>query len=93
MNPRSIGSDFDGWLEEQGLLARAEAVAAKRVLAFQIAAAMKERRLSKAAMARAMRTSRAALDRLLDPETPSVTLLTLERAARALGKDLRVEIR
>ncbi len=93
MNPRSIGSDFDGWLEEQGLLDHAEAVAAKRVLAFQIAAAMKERRLSKAAMARAMRTSRAALDRLLDPETPSVTLLTLERAARALGKDLRVEIR
>ncbi len=92
MNPRLIGSDFDRWLEAQSLLEHAQAVATKRVLAFQIAAAMKERKLSKAAMARAMRTSRAALDRLLDPETPAVTLLTLERAARALGKDLRVEL-
>jgi DNA-binding Xre family transcriptional regulator len=88
-----VGSDFDVWLEEEGLLEHAEAVAAKRVLAYQIAEAMREQRLTKAAMAREMGTSRSALDRLLDPTVPSVTLATLERAARVLGKRLRVELR
>jgi hypothetical protein len=86
-------SDFDTWLEEEGLLGHAEAVAAKRVLAYQIVEAMQEQGLTKTAMAREMRTSRSALDRLLDPTVPSVTLATLERAARVLGKRLRVELR
>jgi hypothetical protein len=90
---KHIGSDFDAFLEEERLLDEAEAVATKRVLAWEIARSMREQGLSKAAMARAMRTSRSALDRLLDPEVPSVTLLTVERAARALGRKLVVELR
>ena len=92
MNPKHVGTDFDAFLEEEGLLEEAEAVATKRVLAFQIARAMEEQKLSKAAMARRMKTSRSALDRLLDPAIPSVTLLTIERAARALGRRLNVEM-
>jgi transcriptional regulator with XRE-family HTH domain len=92
MNDRHLGSNFDDFLAEEGLLEEVEAVATKRVLALQIARAMKERKLSKAAMARRMGTSRSALDRLLDPEVPSVTLLTIERAARVLGKRVRIEI-
>jgi hypothetical protein len=88
---RHIGSDFDEFLSEDGLLANTEAVAIKRVVAFQITQMMKKQRISKVAMARRMKTSRAALDRLLDPDNASVTLQTLERAARALGKRLRVE--
>ncbi len=89
---RHIGNSFDDFLEEEGLLAEAEAVAAKRVIAFQIRKQMKEQNLTKAELARRMNTSRSALDRLLDPGNPSVTLLTLERAARALGRRLRIEL-
>ena len=70
---------------------KAEAEAAKRVLAGQIARAMEQQGLSKSALARRMRTSRSAVDRLLDPDHPSVTLLTLGRAACVLGKHLRAE--
>jgi len=92
MNEQHVGSDFDDFLREEGLLEAAEAVAAKRVLADQIARAMREQSLSKTAMARRMRTSRSSLDRLLDPQVPSVTLLTIEKAAHVLGKRLRIEI-
>jgi antitoxin HicB len=92
MNERHLGSGFDDFLAEEGLLEEAEAVATKRVLAFQIAQAMEERNLSKAAMARRMGTSRSSLERLLDPDVPSVTLLTIERAARVLGKRVRIEM-
>jgi DNA-binding Xre family transcriptional regulator len=88
---RHIGSSFDDFLSEEGLLADAEAVAIKRVLAYQLAALMKDQRITKSELARRMRTSRSALDRLLDPQNASVTLQTLERAAQALGKRLRVE--
>jgi DNA-binding Xre family transcriptional regulator len=88
---RHIGSNFDDFLRDEGLLADVEAVAVKRVLAIQVAQMMKKQRISKSDMARRMRTSRTALDRLLDPENGSVTLQTLERAALALGKRLRVE--
>jgi len=88
---RHVGSDFDDFLREEGLLADAEALAIKRVLAQELAAMMKKQRISKSEMARRMRTSRSALDRLLDPRNASVTLQTLERAAQALGKRLRVE--
>lgn len=92
MNEQHVGSDFDEFLEQEGLLEETEAVAAKRVLAYQIAHAMEEQELSKSAMARRMGTSRSSLDRLLDPEVPSVTLTTLQKAARALGKRVRVEM-
>jgi DNA-binding Xre family transcriptional regulator len=88
---RHVGSDFDDFLQEEGILADVEAVAIKRVLAHQLSAMMKSKRISKTEMARRMRTSRSALDRLLDPQNASVTLQTLERAAQALGKRLRVE--
>lgn len=92
MKQKHLGSNFDDFLVEEGLLEAAEAVASKRVLAFQIASAMEEQKLSKSDMARRMQTSRSALDRLLDPASPSLTLLTLEKAARVLGKKLRVEM-
>jgi DNA-binding Xre family transcriptional regulator len=87
-----LGSDLDDFLAEEGLLEEAEAIAVKRVLAFQIGELMKERNLSKAEMARRMNTSRAALDRLLDPENRSVTLHTMDKAARSLGKRLRLTL-
>jgi antitoxin HicB len=92
MNPEHVGSDFDGFLQEHGLLDDAQTVAAKRVIAFQIAEEMKRHNLSKSEMAQRMRTSRPAVDRLLDPANPSVTLSTLERAAAAVGKRLVVTL-
>lgn len=89
---RHIGSSFDDYLAEEGILAEVTAVAQKRVLAWQITEAMRRSRLSKVQLARRMRTSRAALDRLLDPENPSVTLSTMGRAAAALGKRLKIEL-
>lgn len=89
---KHIGSKFDDFLQDEGLLAEAEATAVKRVLAHQIEKEMAERHISKSALASMMQTSRSSLDRLLDPENPSVTLLTLESVALALGKKLRVQI-
>ena len=90
MNPKHVGTDFDDFLQEHGLLDDARAVAAKRAIAFQIAEEMKRHNLSKSEMAQRMRTSRPAVDRLLDPANPPVTLSTLERAAAAVGKRLVV---
>lgn len=89
---RHIGSSFDDFLEHEGLLAEAEATAVKRILAHQIEKEMAERHISKVRLAGMMQTSRSSLDRLLDPENPSVTLLTLETVALALGKKLKVQI-
>ncbi len=92
MKKSNIGSSFDSWLREEGIYEEVTAKALKRVLARQVEAAMKERQLSKAEMARRMRTSRAALDRLLDPEYDAVTLNTLLKAAVAVGRELRLEL-
>ena len=89
---KHIGSHFDDFLEEEGVLAEAQAMAVKRVIAFQIEELMKEQKLNKTQLAKWMKTSRSALERLLDPDNPSVTLLTIERAAKALGKRIRIEI-
>ena len=89
---KHIGSNFDDFLEEEGVRAEAEAIAVKRVLAFQLKELMQAQKLNKTHLAKRMKTSRSALERLLDPDNPSVTLLTLERAARALGKNIRIEI-
>ncbi len=91
MDKTYLGSDFDDFLAEEGILAEAEAVAIKRVIAFQVVQLMEEQNLTKTEMAERMKTSRAALNRLLDPANKSVTLQTLERAALALEKRLRVE--
>ena len=93
MKNKHIGSEFDEFLQEEGILAKTEAVAIKRVIAYQIEKEMSERHLSKSALARMMHTSRSSLDRLLDPYNASVTLLTLESVALALGKRLKVQLR
>jgi hypothetical protein len=87
-----VGSPFDDFLAEQGILEECEAQAVKQILADQIRAAMEKDRLTKAAMAIRMQTSRRALDRLLDPTNTSVTLHTLQRAAVAIGRQLRLEL-
>jgi len=92
IDERHIGGDFDDFLRDQGLLDDAEATAAKRVVAYQIGQEMKRARLTKSEMAKRMKTSRPAVDRLLDPRNRSVTLSTLERAAAAVGKRLKIEL-
>ena len=92
MKAKNIGSSFDSWLREEGLYEEVSANAIKRVLARQVEAAMQEQGLTKAEMARRMQTSRAALNRLLDPENGSVTLATLQKAAAAIGREVRLEL-
>ncbi|MFM8291869.1 MAG: Fis family transcriptional regulator [Planctomycetia bacterium] len=93
MKKKHLGSSFDNFLQTERLLETVTATATKRVIAHQIAKEMKRRRLTKLAMASRMKTSRAALDRLLDPDNPSVTIGTLEKAATALNRRLKVELR
>lgn len=90
-NPH-VGSSLDDLLEEDGILAEVNAIALKRVLAWQLLQEMQTRGLSKSQMAVAMSTSRPSLDRLLDPSNTSVTLKTMGRAATVLGKRLRIEL-
>jgi DNA-binding Xre family transcriptional regulator len=92
MKKKNIGSSFDDWLREEGIYEETTAVAIKRVLARQISQEMIDRKLSKSDMARRMQTSRAALDRLLDPENDAVTLNTLSKAAMAVGRQLHFEL-
>jgi hypothetical protein len=87
------GSNFDSFLEDEGLREEVEAVAIKRVLAWQLEEAMRRQNKTKQAMARDLHTSRSQLDRLLDPSNTSVSLDTMTRAAHALGKRLVIDIR
>ena len=87
-----IGSSFDAFLAEEGMLEECEERAIKELLAMQVDQAMKAEGISKSQMAHRMHTSRPALDRLLDAENTSVTLHTLQRAAAAVGKRLRLEL-
>lgn len=89
---RHHGSSVDDFLEEEGVLGEFQATAIKEVIAWQIEKAMKEKKLSKARMAQLMHTSRAQLDRLLDPEQGNITVETLQRAANVLGRSLRIEL-
>jgi antitoxin HicB len=86
------GSTFDSFLEEEGIREEVEAVAVKRILAWQLEQAMKQQQTTKQAMARALRTSRSQLDRLLDPQNTAVTIDTVTRAAHVLGKRLVLRI-
>ena len=83
---------FDEFLAKDGILAETEDAAIKEIIADQIKVAMDKQGLSKTEMAARMKTSRRQLDRLLDPDNPSVTLATLRRAASAVGRNLRVEL-
>jgi antitoxin HicB len=92
MTSQHIGSDSSDFPREEGILDEAEAVATKRVIVFQIAREMECAHISQSELARRMKTSRSAVERLLDPTNPSVTLQTLERAASAVGKRLKVQL-
>ena len=89
---KHIGSTLDDFLEEEDLTDRVEEQAVKKIIALQLRGLLEEQELTKAELARRLRTSRAAVDRLLDPGNESVTLHTLERAARVLGKRLKLQI-
>ena len=90
-NPH-LGSSFDSFLEQEGILHQTTARALKRVIARQLGSLMQEQGLSKTALAEKMQTSRSQLDRLLDPESNSVTLDTLVRAAHAVGRRVSLEL-
>jgi len=90
-NPH-LGSSFESWLDEKGIREEVTAAAIKSVVAEQIAEAMKDKGITKAKMAELMHTSRTQVDRLLDPGNGSATLESLLRAAKIVGRELRVEL-
>jgi antitoxin HicB len=87
-----MGSSVNDFLKKEGILEESRATALKETLAWQVQNAMNKKKINKVEMARRMKTSRDALDRLLDPAYSSVTLQTLCKAARAVGRDLRIEL-
>ena len=89
---RYTGSDFDEFLKEEGILEEVTARAHKRLLALQLDEAMEQSRITKTQLAEKLQTSRSQLDRLLDPDNTAVTLDSLERLARAVGRELKVEL-
>ena len=90
-NPH-IGPSFDDFLDEQGILEECEHQALKEILADQVRKAMEDKRISKTEMAKKMKTSRRQLDRLLDPSVSNVTLATMSKAARAVGRELHIAL-
>lgn len=86
------GSALDDFLAEEGILEEVTAKAHKRLLMLQLADIMEESKISKDGLARRLQTTRSQVDRLLDPENTSITLEVLERLARAVGKELRIEL-
>ena len=92
MAKKHIGSTFDSWLREEGIYEEVTVNSIKRVIARQIASAMSKKGITKSEMARRMNTSRASLDRLLDPENGAVSLSTLFKAATAVGRRIRLEL-
>ena len=92
MKNQHIGSSFESYLAEEGMLAEVDDLAQKRVLAWQIEEAMKQAGMRKVELAERMHTSRTQVDRLLDPANNKVQLDTLQRAARAVGRTLKLEL-
>ncbi len=90
-NPH-IGSSFENWLDENNLREEVTTAAIKAVIAHQLAAEMKKKRITKQRMAKLMNTSRAQLDRILDPDNGSATIESLQRAAKIVGRELRLEL-
>jgi antitoxin HicB len=88
---KSIGSDFEDWLEAEGILEEVEVAATKRAFVIQLQAEMKKKRIGKSRLAKMMKTSRTAIERLLDPCQPS-NLSTLIEAAMAMGKRLTISM-
>ena len=86
------GSTLDSFLESEGVLAEFQAKAIKEVIAWQLAAAMQERKLTKTKLAQLMQTSRTQINRVLDPEDGNVTIETLQRAAALVGRRVQLEL-
>jgi predicted XRE-type DNA-binding protein len=89
---KHVGSSLEDFLAEEGILEESRAMAIKETVAWQVQQAMETEKITKVEMAKRMKTSRAALDRLLDPGNDAVTLQTLSRAANAIGRGLRSEL-
>jgi DNA-binding Xre family transcriptional regulator len=87
-----VGSSFEDYLKDEGTHAETSAIAIKRVLAWQLESAMADKGISKNEMARRMRTSRSQLDRILDPCNDRIQLDTVFKAARVLGRKVRLEL-
>jgi antitoxin HicB len=90
-NPH-IGSSFESWLDEEGIREEVTAAAIKAVIARQLANEMKKRKITKQRMAELMKTSRAQVDRLLDPDNGSAMIESLQRTARIVGRELRMQL-
>lgn len=90
-NPH-IGTSFESWLDEAGIRSEVTAAAIKAVIARQLAEEMKRKRITKKRMAELMKTSRAQVDRLLDPDNGNATIASLQRAAAIVGRELRLEL-
>jgi antitoxin HicB len=89
---KHIGSTFESWLDETGLREEVTSAAVKAVIAHQLAEEMKKQHITKKRMAELMNTSRAQVDRLLDPDNGSATIDSLQRAARIVGRDLSLQL-
>lgn len=92
MKNKALGSTFDDFLAEEGIADEVEAGAIKKIIAYQLQEAIRKEQLTKTALAAQLETSRAAVNRLLDPDNESITLLTLKKAANVLGKKLHFEL-
>jgi len=92
MKHKNIGSSFDDFLEEEDILDHTEDVATKRVVAYQLRGEMKKQNVSQKALASRMKTSRSSVRRLLDPKNESLTVNTLKRAAKSLGKKIEIKL-
>jgi antitoxin HicB len=92
MKSKHIGSSFDDFLKEEGIYEEATGHAIKRVIAWQLAEAMKAKKISKAEMARRLKTNRTQVARFLDPENCSVHLDTMQKAAAIVGKRLVIKL-
>lgn len=90
-NNKFIGSSFDDFLKEEGIFEECEATAIKRVIAWQLQNYMKESHATKTEIARQLGTSRSLVDKILDATNPSITLATILKIAKVVGKNVRVE--
>ena len=92
INEKYVGGSFDDFLKEQGLYAEVMKLAGKKRLALQFQREMKKKKITKTTMAKMLHTSRMQVNRILSPENSAVSVATLERAARALGCHLKIEL-
>jgi DNA-binding Xre family transcriptional regulator len=92
MNNNAIGGTFESFLDEEDIRQEVESIAVKKIIAVQIQEILKETHMTKTELADKLETSRAAVNRLLDPYNESITLHTLKRAASLLGRNLKVEL-